>query len=344
MSTNSPKLGIYSSAGLLFLSPLTPLHVGSGATLSEVDLPVQKTPYGHPVIYASSLKGAIKTRLWTANKHLTKLLLGPEPDDEEKYSSPLSFTDAFLLLLPTRSSLKIPLYVTTPFLLAQAHDMVKIVSHFSDKLKRFSEILGELSRTSPGPQRAVIPETDTDVNHILIAGLPFETVTNKNAEQLRQFSEFISDALPDAYKRDLEKKIAIISEKDFLRVLERTLIVQTRIHVDRASKTVKSGMLWSEEYIPPGTLFISIALYSEQRLRNAKKLYENWKKELEKEEKTDEVKQRLSYIEEVLKNAPSNGLKTVEEKLGEYIVLGGKESIGKGIVKIKLKYYAGEPQ
>jgi CRISPR-associated protein Cmr4 len=50
------------SARLVFIEALTPLHPGAGRSVEGLaDLPVQRDEFGFPTIWASSLKGAIKS-------------------------------------------------------------------------------------------------------------------------------------------------------------------------------------------------------------------------------------------------------------------------------------------
>ena len=47
--------------GILIIGyAVTPLHPGAGRVPGVVDLPVQRDPMGYPMLYASSLKGALK--------------------------------------------------------------------------------------------------------------------------------------------------------------------------------------------------------------------------------------------------------------------------------------------
>jgi len=61
---------------MLYIKALTPIHVGVGrGEATHVDLPLQRDEFGFPTIWASSLKGAIKSNL----KGDVKKYLGSEP-------------------------------------------------------------------------------------------------------------------------------------------------------------------------------------------------------------------------------------------------------------------------
>jgi CRISPR-associated protein Cmr4 len=54
----------FAKAHVFYIFTVTNCHVGSGSTASEeIDLPFQRDSLGYPTIYASSLKGAIKSFL-----------------------------------------------------------------------------------------------------------------------------------------------------------------------------------------------------------------------------------------------------------------------------------------
>jgi len=53
-------VGNYNTADLVFVRAITNLHPGTGRGGEVVDLPVQRDQFKFPMIYGSSLKGAIK--------------------------------------------------------------------------------------------------------------------------------------------------------------------------------------------------------------------------------------------------------------------------------------------
>ena len=74
---------------VLFIYTLTPLHVGVGSTPEVVDLPIQREKHtGFPVIFGSSLKGAIRSNF---DKETANALLGNEDTSTEAYASAVAF-------------------------------------------------------------------------------------------------------------------------------------------------------------------------------------------------------------------------------------------------------------
>ncbi|MCX8185483.1 MAG: RAMP superfamily CRISPR-associated protein, partial [Sulfolobales archaeon] len=73
-------LVVYVGRAILYVRALTPLHVGVGRGYSaQVDLPVQRDEFGFPVIWSSSLKGALKA--WVEGS--VRKCFGPEPEELE---------------------------------------------------------------------------------------------------------------------------------------------------------------------------------------------------------------------------------------------------------------------
>ncbi|HDI10352.1 MAG TPA: type III-B CRISPR module RAMP protein Cmr4, partial [Euryarchaeota archaeon] len=100
-----------------------------------------------------------------------------------------------------------------------------------------------------------------------------------------------------------------------LRILEKGMIRLTRIRVDRKRKVVSGTALWTEELIPQGSLFLAGILMSEDR-RKALESDESLRKSID------------------LRNEFANSL-GIKDGMS-YLFLGGKETVGRGIVKISL--------
>jgi len=316
--------GPYSSAQLLSIATLTPLHTGVGRTGTVVDLPVQRDPLGFPIIYASSLKGAVKSHVYLSGGKFRELL-GPEPGDDEKYSSPISFTDAKLVFMPIRSGKSSPVMVTSKRMLDYAIDILELIEFLKEsngeeanleEVKDLKETLRKLRSIEPTSGKATSISRDPIVRvnrgeEVIIGGerfaVEFKELDGINLELLSRLNV---DSFSTAMKR-----IIILSDDDILRILEKGMIRLTRIRVDRERKVVRRGALWTEELIPQGSLFLAGILMSEGRRRT-----------LESNESSGES------ID--LRGELANSLGIKDNK--GYLFLGGKETVGRGIVKISL--------
>lgn len=127
---------VFETAIPFLIRAITPLHPGSGARVSGlVDLPVQREAHtDFPVIYASSLKGAL--RAWSGgvkglDKNLIGEIFGPEPGEGDKSVGKAVFMDAKLLLLPVRSLKGVYGWATSPLLLERFRRDMKFVKEMT---------------------------------------------------------------------------------------------------------------------------------------------------------------------------------------------------------------------
>ncbi len=310
---------------LMFISPLTPLHVGTGRSGGVVDLPVQRDVLGFPMIYASSLKGALKSHAYLkGKKELARALFGPEPDekDEDKYLAPVSLTDAYPLLIPARSAKGNPVMVTSPFLIRTCLGFVDLATTVHDnkkegttELTKLKNLLTSLANCVPESGEAAVFSDKPVINDvsggraIIINGDLLKVSEVIDAGKVSGF-DYLSNALPEAFKDAVPDRVIILNDDDALRLIERSLIRLTRVRLDKERKVVLKGGLWTEEYLPHGALLISAILYSEVRAKNASKGFNG--------------KLGINKVKEALQIKGSCG----------YVVLGGKESVGKGVTKV----------
>jgi len=121
-----------------------------------------------------------------------------------------------------------------------------------------------------------------------------------NIEQLRELFEKISPCAPiTQLKERLKKNIVIVSDELFSKIVETMTEVVPRVRIDEEKGTVKEGGLWYEEYLPQDTV--------------------------------------MYFSVKPISTAPENDVlkelkKTINDKL---VNIGGKETVGKGLVWIK---------
>lgn len=143
----------------------------------------------------------------------------------------------------------------------------------------------------------------------------------------------------------LEKPLLIFHDDIVNEVIDRSLIRLTRVRLERETKTVGGGP-WIEEYIPPSTVLYTAVLYKTPTLswgfinrcvdkpENAN--YFNCLKEL------NIINDEIKNINDPLENTRKISLevrekfkKLITENLKGYLIIGGHETIGKGIVKVQ---------
>ena len=120
------------------------------------------------------------------------------------------------------------------------------------------------------------------------------TVETKYSQKLKELFEKISELAPEEYLQDkMKKNILMISDEDFSFFVKNATEVNARITIDKKSGSTKEGSLRYEEFLPQDTV-----MYSVFKPLNNKDV-----------------------------------MKSVSEEINKkYFNIGGKASIGKGIV------------
>lgn len=283
---------MYSSRMLMYVRTVTPSHVGIGRGYGvHVDLPVQRDEFGFPCIWSSSLKGAIKS--WFPG---LRPCLGPDPGELEvaplKQSS-ISFTDAKLVLIPARVVSGVYTYVTSP--------------HLLDGLARYLQVAGV--QTQP-PSAELLEKLDKGIalastDRVLYKGRLIVNELEIPAEHDSGLLEKlkVKDLLPtEVLERVSSKGLVLIpdSGNSSLTVVNRSMLIQYRVRLNKETKTVDAGP-WSEEFVPAETVLASLALCAGSKASEG-----------------GEAK-----CPELLKSEVNN----------KVVFVGGKETVGRGLVK-----------
>ena len=308
LSSSKTFSPLYPYNVLMLIKTLTPTHVGIGRGGVYVDMPVQRDEFGFPTIWSSSLKGALKSWLrsfFETNNKLDhwKALFGREPGEDLESSSAISILDARLFLIPVRTLTGIWAYATSPHLLQQINELLK--ASIGGEMKNLNNILGI--------DKALVSKRDLITNNkILVNEQEILAEYNEKILEIVKFKGFPGDI----YESIKNKGLIILPDTSnaSLNILNRSMIIQYRVRLIRDTKTVQTGALWSEEYVPANTVFASIVkIKAETTIKKGQESELKLKGEVLK----DEFVEALSRI---------NGV----------IYVGGKETIGRGLLKIYL--------
>ncbi len=286
---------------ILFLKALTPLHVGAGRGASiHVELPVQRDEFGFPTIWASSLKGALRANFDRGSKCDKNTIFGPEPASPEvsEYSSAASFTDARLILIPGRLLKGVWAYITSP--------------HMLEQFRTLLEVRGErVDVPSVGGNEALVSKSE-----LLLTGSDGRRYIVVNEARLearedKSVIESLSKVLPDKIANMVKDRgIIVVSDTVARDIVNRSMVIQHRVRLDPSTKTVVRGALWSEEYMPSNTVMASLVVCREPRRRRSEG------------EACASAMDVCSDLVSYFTNTRST------------IYVGGKETIGKGLVEL----------
>ncbi|MGB9823754.1 MAG: type III-B CRISPR module RAMP protein Cmr4 [Candidatus Hydrothermia bacterium] len=293
---------MYKQKGYLTFYALTPIHMGSGQSISFVDNVVQRERHtSYPTLWSSGIKGVLREfayRAWQ-DKDKVNVIFGPE-DGSDQYASCISITDAKILLFPVRSVKGTFAWITCPFVLKRLVEDLKSVAKdlnisipFVDDVK---VIVGQSSALK------------IDNNQVAFEEFIFD-LDNQNADGIAK--EIFNLLLQTEFNETFFKKhFAIVSDDVFKDFVNYAVEIRTRIRIDQTTGTVKEGALFSEELIPSESVFYSLVFISEPYNKSS----------------------NLNSADDILRELHSlfqNGYQILQ--------LGADETLGKGFVKVKFE-------
>ena len=291
----------------------TAVHAGTGSDIGAVDLPHQRErATGIPTIHGSGIKGALRDAAGRClSNSLVVSLFGSEPPQApggaQLEPGALAFSDARLLLFPCRTVGPIFAWVTSPYLLARFQ---------RDALSAGLQCRN-LQVLRPSDSEAFVTTTSDFGAQVFIEEFSF---TKRADSRVDMWAEFIrnnvlpGDGLPsyEFWRNHVVKSLVVVSDSNLRDFVTYGTEVVTRVRLDPRKKTVVEGALWTEEYLPQDTVMYCVvveALGADQQAAQ-----------------TREAEQQPS---------PLGKLSTVINSM-PVIQFGGKESIGRGFVRLRL--------
>jgi len=240
---------------LLTFYTRTPLHVGSGATVGAVDLPIiRERITNHPIIPGSGLKGVLlqaAREKWGDARSVAlpdeaKLLFGTAdekaPDSSEKSAGNagcIQIQEGKLLAFPVRSVAGGFAWLTCP-----------------SALHRFNRDTG---RKLPVPSLApdhVIAGTELKAgNNVVLEEYALILDTGSVDALAKELAGICQDPL---WRDLIGKRLAVVHDENFQHFVTTCTEVVTRIAINPATRTVAGTALFNQENVPCETLFYSV--------------------------------------------------------------------------------------
>lgn len=232
-------------ANILFLYTESSLHAGTGSTVSVVDLPIQRertTQY--PMVAGSGLKGALRNQ-YIGDQAVT--IFGPDTDKADAHAGAVSVGDARILLFPVQSLIGV-------FAFATSH-------HVLSRLLRDAGVSFKLPNAPTSGSALVTTNSD------LLAGAKvvleeFSFNATKSAELDKVAAWLSQNALPQGeeynfWRGKLQSSLIVLPDNDFRDFCQTSTEISTRVRLERGTKTVAQGALWTEERLPADSLLYS---------------------------------------------------------------------------------------
>lgn len=242
-----------TSAALLGLYALTPLHPGASGARGEIDLPVQKEAHtGWPICFASGMKGAwreaarqtLKTNeLLAVFGQEVRLADDVSADDSAApaVAGALAVTDAQILLLPVRSLSSTFKWVTCPSVLQRFLDACNLMG--------LGAIVQGLIAPKVTGEQALSAKQPTLNQQVLLE----EFACTLQQCDLSLWVELLHKLSGQTIER-LQNDLLVLSDDVFAYYCEFGLEVQAHVRLEPGSKTVVRGALWWEETLSRDTL------------------------------------------------------------------------------------------
>ncbi len=297
-----------SQTSLLFFYTESSLHVGSGSTVSTIDLPIQREQTtNYPMAQGSGIKGALRSQ-FADDGDMKKVVFGDDKKGGSEYASAASFSDARIILFPVRSLNGVFAYTVCPFVLARLAREAGFAGVMSATDQKLFSSVAIKKNCALVTEKSDIKLTRGNELKVVLEEYSFTAEQNPSVAAIAKWIE--AHALPAdpayTYWRDkLQRSLIILSDDDFKDFVTNNTEVITRVAIDNSSKTVKPGALWVQESLPADTLLFS------------------------------SVTTRATRSSELQKNATevSQWLSNQVHQLGR-VQIGGDETTGQGVVSL----------
>lgn len=228
---------------IFHLQALSALHIGTGQGVGTVDLPIARSRATNlPLIPGSALKGVLRDeakKQWGLKDDIN-VLFGAESRQENPHAGAIAFGDAHLLLLPVRSFAGTVAYATCPFVLRRyARDTA--AKHAVPDTEA-EALLCKNSKLKVSGEKIALEDLDLQAKECDEMNAWADTL----AAQL--YPDTCEDA--EAWREQLKQRLVLLPDNVFSFLADTATEIRMRIRIDRQTRIVQNGALWSEENLP----------------------------------------------------------------------------------------------
>ncbi len=296
--------------GMLIFRAITPLHVGSGTSVSYVDLPIARERHtNYPIIPGSGIKGVFREAAGRLNARKVEEcsveeIFGPEAGSSDLGASAIAFTDAKILLYPVRSLRGTFALITSPLVLKRLAYELESFGLEDGSLKNAIKTLEDIN---PSDTQIIVGSNSAlkiskgDKEYVILEEFSFVA---KSSDSIDTLAEKLSEISSEMLNKSLLKKhTAVVSDNVFSDFVRYATEIRTRIRIDQATGTVAEGALFSMEMVPAEAVFYSF-VFGRNR-------------------KDNEGKKAIKCVRSILQNS-------------KVLQVGGDETVGMGFVEINI--------
>lgn len=247
---------------IYWLHALTGVHVGAGAGVGAVDLPIVREKVTEwPYIPGSSFKGVLAAYHKATDDSrkagtMARAAFGSADNDTDvgNNSGALMFTDARLVCLPVASFFGTFAWTTCWFALRRlardlkAAGVTKVPAFPAKEAEQAAVVQGTALTESPQKQQVYLGDFD---------------FTASPSPEAAEWATFLAARLfpgDAAWSLEFERRFTVLPQDYFNHFARYACEVVTRIKIDGATRTVQGGALWLEEMLPAESILAGIVV------------------------------------------------------------------------------------
>ena len=236
---------------------LTALHVGKGQGVGVVDLPIARSRATNlPIVAGSALKGVLRDELKEQHQLEAKdinTLFGK--NENADHAGAIAFGDAHLLLLPIRSFAGVVAYATCPFILRQYQRDTGLVLDIPAIMDNSARIVADSALLLNG--KIALEDLDIEAHDT--------NLTEDWAEAITAMLYPESVANHQEWRDEVKKRFVILPDSIFSFLADTATEIRTRIRINRETRVVQDGALWTEENLPADSVLWGVLGVSDSR-------------------------------------------------------------------------------
>ncbi len=245
----------------------TPMHVGAGASVGVVDLPIIRERHtGYPVIPGSSLKGVLAA-LWNDKENLTKdnkrikgsdletLFgrddFGSEGDDNNSQAGKLLVGEAKILAFPVRSAKNAFAWCTCPTVIYRLlRDLQSVAS---------PKLPNDLKLPQLNADQCLAAEAlcfTENGRKVILEEYCLQVVSNDVDPNLIAALEKMSE--DPVWRKELGQHLVILSNEMFSYFVQNACEIAQHVKIDIDTNAAQGGALFNQENVPSETMFYAL--------------------------------------------------------------------------------------
>lgn len=253
---------------IFHLQAISALHVGTGQGVGIVDLPIARAKATNlPIVAGSALKGVLRDEAESQlnlGKDQIKTLFGPV-DTDASHAGAIAFGDAQLLLLPIRSFAGTVAYATCPYILRQYQRDVGSNLQIPE-LEADKACVTEGSVLFVANGQMALEDLDISASSTgLVGQWAVQIVEQLYPESVAQYEQ---------WRKAVKDRFVILPDDIFSFLADTATEIRTRIRIDRDTRVVMNGALWTEENLPAESVLWGVIGISASRNKDHSKTAE----------------------------------------------------------------------